>query len=385
MPFLISNATSQTWLVIAILAAITIFTIRKKTSTELFPLNATLELKGLAILLVILSHIGYFLVDDHRFLVPLSNYAGVGVDLFLILSGYGLTVSLLRKPHTAFEFYRKRLSKIYVPVIFTVGIFTILDACLLRRFYPISLTIKNLLGIFPHADLFNDVNSPLWFITIILTYYLLFPLLFIRRAPWVTALLFAGIGSIVVIPGFLEKLFSSFTLTWIYRLHLFAFPLGIALATFITTSPWPMRPIRLFFARHQHTLYFRPILQYAGLILCLALFIGSSYYSFVGGSWLQEEVLSLAVSLLIISFWILKPFEIRFLHLVGIYSFEIYLMHWPLLARYDIAYFWLPSGVATLCYLGLFIGLSALYVQGIEKIRSYVTRRYTRLSASFLR
>src|SRR5690348_6614939 len=94
----IANAVVQTWILIALLIATLMLSARRIECGDLLTITATQELKGVAILAVVFGHIGYFLVDDNRFLFPLSVGAGVGVNIFLFLSGYGLTLGLLKKP-----------------------------------------------------------------------------------------------------------------------------------------------------------------------------------------------------------------------------------------------------------------------------------------------
>ena len=113
---LISNPVEATNIFIAILVFALIVSIRKQKTKEFFSLSTTQELKGFAILAVVLSHVGYFLVEDHRFLFPLSTIAGVGVDLFLILSGYGLVLSGLKKDLSIGQFYKQRLIRLFVPM-----------------------------------------------------------------------------------------------------------------------------------------------------------------------------------------------------------------------------------------------------------------------------
>ena len=77
-------------------------------------------MKGVAILLVILSHIGH---DGfhHRMFVPLG---GFGVAIFLILSGYGLMESFKKKGLE--NYFRKRFLRILTPYILWVMIYTII-------------------------------------------------------------------------------------------------------------------------------------------------------------------------------------------------------------------------------------------------------------------
>ena len=116
MPITLTDNISQTNLiVIAILVAVILFTFKKSQHNDLFPISVTQELKGLGILTVVFAHFAYMLVTNPNFLHPLSIIAGVGVDLFLFMSGYGLTVGMMKKPLPTFEFYKRRAIKIFIP------------------------------------------------------------------------------------------------------------------------------------------------------------------------------------------------------------------------------------------------------------------------------
>jgi len=97
MPITITNVSTSSLVVISTLIVAVLLTLRKTQYTELFPVGITEELKGVGILSVVFAHISYMLVSDNHFLYPLSIAGGVGVDLFLLMSGYGLTVSMLKK------------------------------------------------------------------------------------------------------------------------------------------------------------------------------------------------------------------------------------------------------------------------------------------------
>ena len=83
-------------------------TVRKDKNPNELSIDHTNELKGIAIMMVIFSHIGYFLDSKDAFLYPLSVAGGVGVNIFLFLSGYGLTISSLKSSLSVFGFYYKR-------------------------------------------------------------------------------------------------------------------------------------------------------------------------------------------------------------------------------------------------------------------------------------
>jgi peptidoglycan/LPS O-acetylase OafA/YrhL len=60
--------------------------------------------------------------------------------------------------------------------------------------------------------------------------------------------------------------------------------------------------------------------------------------------------------------------EFKLLSLFGLYSYEIYLFHWPILARYDIFYKYTPAWLATALYLVFFLGLAWFFKKIVELI-----------------
>ncbi|MFA5061730.1 MAG: acyltransferase [Patescibacteria group bacterium] len=345
MAILITDALRQNWVVITGLLLALVVSIRRTKDDSFFPPQTTTELKGLAILMVVFSHIGYFLVSDRQFLVPLSNYAGVGVDLFLVLSGYGLVVSALKKPLSIGQFYSKRLRRIYIPVAVTVALFVLLDFFFLHLTYPLKTVIENLLGFFPRADLYQDINSPLWYITPLLAYYLLFPLIFWKRFPAVSAIGMALVGWLFIkySPQFH---IVSVDMIKLYKLHFLSFPLGVALGAL---SPMLSR-LRL-----------SAVWRWLIIILSLGVFAYTYSHSFVTDSVLRDAVASLMTVMAVIALFVYKKINFKILALLGVFSFEIYLLHWPLLYRYNFLYGKIPAGLATLIYLALFLGLGFLY------------------------
>lgn len=367
MTISITDAVQQTsWVAGALLLAL-IFSARPANKNSIFPIELTNELKGLAILMIVFSHVGYFLVSDHRFLVPLSNYAGVGVDLFLALSGYGLAVSALRKPLSIGKFYLKRLPRVYLPVIVTLAIFLLLDFFILHRAYPVSTTLQNFLGLFPHADLYNDIDSPLWFITFLLVNYFLFPIIFQRRYPIISAVgLALTVWLFIILVPKLNLI--SVDLVKFYKLHFLAFPLGVMLAGIINQPPallkLAIKKLNTKLSLRHLTMFLSALL----LVLAGATLAFTYTHSFVGHEWTAEALSSVATVVAILIIFILKPIDFKILALFGVFSFEIYLLHWPIFWRYNFLFGHLPAGIAMLIYLGMFVGLGYLYKKVITKI-----------------
>lgn len=341
----------QTQIFTVLLALAVILSVRKKQIGTSFDSKLTNELKGVAILMVMFSHIGYFLVTDHRFLFPLSVAAGKGVDIFLFLSGFGLTISALKSSLTIKEFYLKRLKKIFIPMWLVLAVFLLMDAVIMHRFYPSAGLTQNILGFFPSADLYKNVNSPLWYFTLILFYYLLFPLcsldFIIKRVPAVSVVLILGLGYFLIQVD-LPVAPDVFKL---YKLHYIAFPLGMFFATML-------HHIR----NHPPTLPQVPRVDalFAKLFLIIistGVFCYLAIHSGVGESPLKEQLISLVSLGCLLAVFFLKGFYSRLLTLLGAYSYELYLIHWPLLSRYDFLYGRLPAWLATLLYIVILLTL----------------------------
>jgi peptidoglycan/LPS O-acetylase OafA/YrhL len=333
----------QTNLVIGVLLLAVVLTVTKKQTVGVLDRTVTAQLKGVAILMVLFAHIGYFLTPDRTFLYPLSVAGGKGVDIFLVLSGFGLTVSALKSTVRVKEFYAKRLTKIYGPMWLVLVVLLVLDAVILRRVYSAPSVVANVLGLFPSADLYKDVNSPLWYFTLILVYYALFPLVFSKRFPLISAGILLVVGRLVLalplpVTGDVLKL---------YTLHYMAFPVGMCLAVLlglnINLPPLP-RPDALF-------------VRFGAIIAALMCFGYTAIYSGVGQQPIKEQAISLLAvgCLLVVAF--AANYYSRVLTLLGTYSYELYLIHWPLMSRYDFLYARLPAGLATLLYVGVLLVL----------------------------
>ncbi|MFZ2190249.1 MAG: acyltransferase [Candidatus Magasanikiibacteriota bacterium] len=358
------NPILQTQIFSLVFVLAILVSIRKNQDQDFFPISLTNELKGFSILAIVFSHIGYSLSVDTRFLFPLSVLAGVGVNLFLFLSGYGLAVSAMKKTLSPIQFYLKRIIKIFIPLwIILISLF-ILDWLVLHRSYPIAEIWQSLFGFFKQADLAGNVNSPLWFITIILFYYLVFPWFFKKEHPFLSAFLLFFSGYFVVNYGF-EIIWR---VEYLYRLHYMALPLGVFFAGVVSS-----KVVGEYVQKILASLFVKQWLKVFSLILLASIFLTAFLYfaihSGVNQDPRSEQFISNITMLLIVGLFLMKPFGVKFFSLVGIYSYEIYLLHWPLMYRYDIFYIWLPAGVATVCYIGLFILLGF----GLQKLTGLIT------------
>lgn len=373
---IIANAVIQTWIIIAIMLAALVLFARRVDYGDLLPISATQELKGVATFAVVFGHIGYFLVDDNRFLFPLSIGAGVGVNIFLFLSGYGLTLGMMKKPLAPLPFYRKRALKIFIPLWPVLIGFFLLDAFVLHRYYPATYIARSMVGFFPKADMPSDINSVLWYITWTLFYYALLPVFFMRQRVWLSALILFTLGQGLVLwnPPVIELV------TRLYEVHTAAFPLGMLAAWLLFESREKNNPfaqkLRTWRAQLTGAKY------YSAIVLLLTLIVYSMYYdSGIGQSTTKEQVMSLVAMFSFVLLFALKRVEFKALTLIGVFSYEIYLLHWPLVSRYDVIYSTLPASAATFAYFALFMGIGWLIQRGTEPLAGWLDRKTEVLAA----
>jgi len=193
-------------------------------------------LKGFSMLTIVLYH---YLnkIDLPSYLLTASRFGGTGVHLFIFLSGFGLYLSHLRKAISYPAFLKRRLSKVYLPYIIIV-----LISALIAVFLPIyDNSLYALGGHLLFYKMFDEsiVGSygyPLWFISMILQFYLAFPLIlwlrkvlkghyflivsFIVSLSWSALVLYTGKESL--------RVWNSFFLQYLWE-----FALGFSIAQWL--------------------------------------------------------------------------------------------------------------------------------------------------------
>lgn len=366
----------STYVVIAFAILVLFTTLKQSTHSDVFPISVTNELKGLGILTVVFAHFAYMKVTNSDFLFPLSIIAGVGVDLFLFMSGFGLTVGMLKRPMKTVDFYKKRVIKIFIPFWIALIIMFIADAVFMDKTYSIGYIIKSMLGFFPTADGFGDVNSPFWYITWMIMFYLLYPLVFFKDKPWLTAIILAVIATII-------GTFNIFDLgsNWLHRLHTVAFSMGIILAWLLQVKEGEKNRFI------EYIKDFRDNSKDMKYIVIAIMFVIVFYVSqrtgagswpaltaILGQGFFVEQLMSIVIMLAFTVIFILKKVDSKFLTMYGVYSYEVYLIHWPLMAKYDIFFVYLPAWAAVIAWLVAFILVSMLLQRLVTPVSNFVDK-----------
>lgn len=345
----------QNGLFVTALVTLVLYTLRPAGRITFSPTH-TLELKGLAILAILFAHIGYVLLSDDRFLYPLSTLGGVGVDLFLFLSGFGLASSALRREGSLASFYVRRVTSLFPALWIALAVTFIADWILLGSQYSVAYIAQSFVGYFPQADVWTDIDSPLWYITLILFLYIIFPIVWSKRRPWLSAICVAMAA--YVLAYFAPFIFPD--VAHLYSLHTYAFSLGVL-------GAWLASRYEQQLLRARDSL--RGIMRIAALCIIFAGVLYFAVNSAVGTPF--EQYGNLAIAGFIVLFFAIKTSHSSFLIVLGMYSYEIYLIHWPLLSRYDVLYENVPFAVATLLYLGIFLVLGYVLHSAVTRMRPY--------------
>jgi peptidoglycan/LPS O-acetylase OafA/YrhL len=229
-------------------------------------------LKGYSIFTIVIFH---YMSELHLH-EPFNKFilfGGTGVHLFIFMSGFGLYLSYLNKPISYGSFVKKRFGKIYIPYVLVV-----LISALISIFIPVYK--NSLYAIGGHIFLYkmfdeNIVGSygyPLWFISTIFQFYLMFYLIVYFKkglnSTWFILISF-GIsilwGILIVLTGKeSERVWNSFFLQYFWE-----FSLGMLVAAYTARNNFEI-PIKL-----------KPLyLLSAGIFCCiiygaLALYLGN--------------------------------------------------------------------------------------------------------------
>ena len=292
-------------------------------STSILSRLHTEQLKGLAIFFVVLGHL-WVHVSKRPASIILS---GDAVSMFLILSGFGLTISSEHKKLSFANFCTKRIKRVLIPYWVSTLLIISLDYFLLKRTLPIGTIALTIMGINLQSELTN-LDYVRWFVTFILVWYVIF---FVAYTQLNTS----------------EFIFSmlAFALLIIpinyYRFHFilyqfFSFPAGCICAVYYK------KILRINLTNRKLILLSVCGLFYALLYkLCMAnVHIHDTVFSHIPNILIKyiQEYNSLLINFSVIiltAILLLKGFSSNFLLFLGKYSYEIFLLHAVFLIKYN--------------------------------------------------
>lgn len=271
------------------------------------------ELKGLAMVLVIIYHAGGVFGWQNWL------HGEVGVDIFLIVSGFTLAQTSREMPWGTF--LRRRLLRIFPAYWVALGFFILLARYFFETRFSGGNLVTHVLGVHGVAlwdrGAFSAINDSFWFITLILLMYLVF---LVQRKHLADPSRVLGTGLLLSAGAF-----------WIYHeaqhhggvsqlvMRIPAFFIGLVAAQLLTSD-------RTEFRVSPRLVFGLLAVAYVGW------WRGFFWFYAFGGP-------AVIIAYLLARQSLLKHPDGRFLlgafALIGVYSYEIFLFHQPLIRDYN--------------------------------------------------
>jgi peptidoglycan/LPS O-acetylase OafA/YrhL len=269
------------------------------------------ELKGLAIILVLLYHCGGVLGD------PNVIHGEIGVDIFLILSGLALAMNSSEMPLG--RFLLRRFIRIYPSYWLALGFYIWMHYHYLGVVRPWETIWQHILGIhaFSRLAYFADFADAFWFISMIVAAYLVFAC--IRKRLDDLSLVIAVTGVLTVIATILYQYYGHTGGLISLAVRIPSFFIGVIAGRLLGSGTVELRfnlPLGLGLVSFYYLTFFRgTICAYTipalGIIL---LWLG-----------IRRQISKLCIGRIFLGAFAL----------LGLISYEIYLFHQPLIRDYN--------------------------------------------------
>ncbi len=267
--------------------------------------------------------------------VVLNNFVRFAVPLFLVLSG----ATLLTKQYKLIDFYKKRLSRVFIPMLFWLPAYWVFRWLMLRDWErPMSFDAIVRWG----TDLFvaEGVSKHLWFVYMILVLYLFIPLIskILKHVSRQSIVIFLALWLIL---NYLQSIhvfsIESFPL-FAKRLYGYMLYIGyLVLGYFLQTLPPQNKFTRT-----------------SALILYTTTVVINSYLTYYLSFQSEKQTLTAMGTFTITTFfqviavyYIFKDFEfknrfvLRTIQILSNYSFGIYLVHIMVISLFfRVGIFW---------------------------------------------
>ena len=319
-PLNIQSPDNANLIIFLIVLIVSFYSFKKKSaSSDPLNKNQTDQLKGIAIVCVIIGHI-WVHVSKNSSAIILS---GDAVALFFLLSGYGLTISLKNKSPHFKSFVLRRARRVMIPYWIATCLILTLDYLVLQRTYSFNTLMLTSLGVNITVPA-KQIDYVRWYITLLMLWYALFFVAFSRITPQRRIAFLVGCALLIYL---FDYYFMGFG--WY---QIFAFPAGCAFGFYYNK-------ISVLFQRSP-----RPFFLSAAGMLCYVLFF-KIFLSPVANASLPSIIYKLLMELISIIFCVaaiifvayagLKKYQSSLLQFCGKISYELFLIHGAFLVKYN--------------------------------------------------
>lgn len=282
------------------------------TAETLLNQSQTKEIKGLAIILVIVSHMAYIMDMPSKIELLTHPFGYLGVSLFLVVSGYGCTISSIKKDNYRIGFWKRRLSKIVPLLSASTVTFVIMSALVYGKRYEILEVVLDSIG------LTSCIGKFTWYIGYQYFWYGAFYIIGCNRDNRKLCLMrYLGCSAIVYIVSVIVAMPSIQFNLW--GLNCFSFPIGVFIAMYSSE-------IQKVIQKEKHILWFA-IGTFAFIFILCYVILGNPEDMAIQNILKSLIALNFCASILIATYAYKDKISKWGIQKIGEISFELYLIH----------------------------------------------------------
>ena len=320
----------------------------------------TTAVKGIAILLMLWHHLFLNTMTYGALTHSLAVVFKVCVALFLFVSGYGLTkqYSQLEKPYfkNTVKFLLRRYINFFLSYWFCFVLVVVVGNVCGYSFseaYPVGRNLLKCVLLDAAGQMgYNSYLNPWWFNKMIIQLYLVFPILFLiisnKYLSWV------GLALIIVVQLYAKSIPGN--IFFIVEGGLPAFYLGMLCA-------------RCRVAPEANNGKWRPLLLFAGLLVCVGLAI--LHLRVVKDPYVAVLLRALMAFCVIVAYKSIGDKHISVLEFVGKYATIMYLIHMLFIKLLSGVIYGMKYSVLVFVVLVAICLVTAMLIDALEKLSRY--------------
>ena len=320
----------------------------------------TTAVKGIAILLMLWHHLFLNTMTYGALTHSLAVVFKVCVALFLFVSGYGLTkqYSQLEKPYfkNTVKFLLRRYINFFLSYWFCFVLVVVVGNVCGYSFseaYPVGRNLLKCVLLDAAGQMgYNSYLNPWWFNKMIIQLYLVFPILFLiisnKYLSWV------GLALIIVVQLYAKSIPGN--MFFIVEGGLPAFYLGMLCA-------------RCRVAPEANNGKWRPLLLFAGLLVCVGLAI--LHLRVVKDPYVAVLLRALMAFCVIVAYKSIGDKHISVLEFVGKYATIMYLIHMLFIRLLSGVIYGMKYSVLVFVVLVAICLVTAMLIDALEKLSRY--------------
>ena len=264
---------------------------------EVLSKNNTDVLKGISVIVVILSHLALFSTKKGLITIIFFNAGFLAVSVFLFISGYGLMMQNIKKDNYIRKNMPRKIFKLYLQFIMANVLTTIIDDIFLGTNYGVIEILKTSL-------LMRFVDGrELWFVAAILYFYLVLYISFkfLREKQAIIMVCIAPIIYIMICVFFKRG-------TW-WENTAFCFSMGVL------------------FALYKEKILINSQKMYKTRVITVLLAFISMMYLYTKGITVLQFIIPIVFVTLIVLILMKINLKSKIMQYINKISFEMYLMH----------------------------------------------------------